>query len=127
MSNRNSENLSPAHTLILIVKILLVITCAGNIYYFLRIGAVKDIVFNVVFSLILIGAAVFHNRKTGVYLLLAYLVLELAYNYIIFIAAAVHGLWNQAVTERMIGYTLFTALMIYLLYRYYKNRIRLLK
>ncbi len=127
MSNKYPENISPAHTLILFVKILLVITCAGNIYYFLRAGAVKDVIFNIVFAVILIFSAVFHSRKTGVYLLAAYLVLELLYNYIIFAAAALHGLWTQTVTERLFGYTLFTAAMIYLLYRYYKNRIALLK
>ena len=119
--------LTPAHTWILIMKILLVISCAGNIYYFLRVGAFKDVVFNIVFAVILILAAVFHSRKTGVYLLYAYLVLELGYNYIIFGAAALQGLWTQAVTERLIGYTLFTVLMVWLLYRYYKNRMALLK
>ena len=136
MSKKNSENrsvavqtavMTPAHTLILILKILLVFSCAGNIYYFLRTGAVTDIVFNAVFAVILICSAVFHNRKTGVYLLSAYLILELAYNFMIFIAAAVQGLWTSAATERLIGYTLFTALMIFLLHRYYRDRINYLK
>lgn len=122
-----STVLTPAHTMILFLKILLVISCAGNIYYFLRAGAMKDMIFNVIFALILIASAVFHNRRSGVYLLAGYLILELAYNYMIFIATAAHGLWTQAVTERLVGYTLFTALMVYLLYRYYKNRIGNLK
>lgn len=127
----DTVKLTPAHGAILTLKILLILSVAGNIYYFLSDGysgtETADLLFNTVFGILLTCSVIFHNRKKGVYLLFAYLILELIYNYIICIAAAVNGQWSGVLSERIIGYTVFTAAAVYCLYRYYKSRLSLLR
>lgn len=126
-----TDELSGFHRMFPVLKGILIISLLGNIYYFLRDGIsgtdLWDTVFNVFFLIMIVLSLVWHNRRKGVYCFFAYGIVELIYEYIICFLAWKNGVFDGAVGNRLMEYTVFTAVILIPLFFYYRKRIHLLE
>jgi len=138
MSNRQEENkkfvineLSGWHKLLLWVKIILIVSILGNIYYCLHDGLngsdIYDFIFQIICLVLMAGSTFLHERKKGVYLFFGYGIFELLYQLLVSFLAYRNGIFQDTVGNRLFEYVALSAVILIPTFIYYKKRIQLLK
>lgn len=119
------------HRLLLWLKILLIISVPGNLFFILRDGIngsdLYDLIFNLLFVALLGCSVYFHNSQKGVYSFFAYGILELLYEFLIAFLAAQKGIFQEIVGNRLFEYIFFTAIILIPVFLYYRKRMKYLK
>ncbi len=126
-----SSDLKGIHTILSWVKVILAFSHSGTIFMILQDGIgqndIWDLLFNILFLVLIILSFIFHKKRKGVYFFFGYGISELLYEFLISYIAYTKGIFNETVGNRLFEYTFFTALVLTSVYFYYRKRMHLLE
>ena len=119
------------HTVLYVAKVIIAVGCFLTVITgFMAEEGINistfDQIINAIYFALLMGSVALHKKKTGVYLLFAYFVLELLVQYGLGYVAYTQGLFGANMKTTLINYSWGSLAILVVLFLYYRKRMHLL-